>query len=84
MKAFTTADLNKQIGTVTEAALKEPVFITHHRRPRFVLMSVDRFDSLSALKTDARTSFSIEDMPDDLREGLLALADQYTDDDERR
>lgn len=31
MKAFTTADLNKQIGAVTEAAMKEPVFITAGR-----------------------------------------------------
>jgi prevent-host-death family protein len=84
VKAFTTADLNKQIGAVTEAALKEPVFITHHRRPRFVLMTVDSFESLSAQKTDTRTAFTLEDMPDDLREGLLALADQYADDDERR
>jgi PHD/YefM family antitoxin component YafN of YafNO toxin-antitoxin module len=84
MKAFTTADLNKQIGAVTDAALKEPVFITHHRRPRFVLMTVDSFEALSAPKTDTRTVFTLEDMPDDLRDGLLALADQYAGDDERR
>jgi hypothetical protein len=39
MRAFTTNDLNKQVGEVTDAATKLPVLITRHRKPRFVMMS---------------------------------------------
>ena len=33
MRAFTTNDLNKQVGEVTDAATKSPVLITRHRKP---------------------------------------------------
>jgi len=33
MRSFTTADLNKQVGTVTDAARRGPVIITPHRKP---------------------------------------------------
>lgn len=35
------SDLNKQGGDVTDAASREPVVLTKHRKPRFVLMSYD-------------------------------------------
>lgn len=78
MRSFTTADLNKQVGTVTDAARREPVVITHHRKPRYVLMSVETYEQLAGTPpTDPRTSFTLDAMPDDLRDGLLALADAY-------
>ncbi|MDQ0473766.1 type II toxin-antitoxin system Phd/YefM family antitoxin [Labrys wisconsinensis] len=80
MKSFTTADLNKQVGAVTDAARKEPVIITHHRRPKFVLMSIEAFDELHRERGDLRRSFTLEAMPEDVRNGLLALADSYEED----
>jgi prevent-host-death family protein len=78
MRTFTTADLNKKVGDITDAARREPVLLTHHRKPRFVLMSVETYESLTLAKvTDKRTGFTLETMPDDVTEGLLALADQY-------
>ena len=78
MRQFTTADLNKQVGTVTDAALREPVMITHHRRPRFVLMSFDDFTRLSAPRPEeTRQSFTLDTMPQDVEDGILALAAQY-------
>jgi prevent-host-death family protein len=45
MRQFTTGDLNKQAGDVTDAAAREPIVLTKHRKPRFVLMSyAPRFD----------------------------------------
>jgi hypothetical protein len=41
MRSFTTADLNKRVGSVADAAMREPVVIAHHRKPRFVRMSVE-------------------------------------------
>jgi len=74
MRTFTTADLNKKVGDITDAARREPVLLTHHRKPRFVLMSVEAYESLTQGKTtDKRTGFTLETMAD----GLLALAYQY-------
>lgn len=81
MRSFTTADLNKQVGAVTDAARRGPVVITHHRKPRYVLMSVEAYEQLTGLPpADPRTSFTLDAMPDDLRDGLLALADAYEED----
>jgi prevent-host-death family protein len=83
MRSFTTADLNKHVGSVTEAAMREPVVITHHRRPRFVLMSVESYKQLAEQQPDRRQRFTLDTIPDDLREGLLALADSYENTDDR-
>lgn len=34
MHTFTTADPDKQAGTVTDAARHGPVVVKHHRKPR--------------------------------------------------
>ena len=83
MLSFTTADLNKRVGSVTGAAMREPVVITHHRKPRFVLMSVESYEQLAQQPPDRRQSFTIETIPDDLRDGLIALADSYKDTSDR-
>lgn len=78
MRSFTTADLNKQVGTVTDAARREPVLITHHRKPRYVLMTVESYEQMAGQRVDdPRRSFTLDAIPDDLREGLLNLADRY-------
>ncbi len=43
MRQFTTGDLNKQIGDVTDVASREPVILTRHSKPRFVLMSYEHY-----------------------------------------
>ena len=68
MRSFTTADLNKQVGAVTDAARRGPVVVTHHRKPRYVLMSVEAYEQLTGLP------------PGDPRDGLLRLADAYEED----
>jgi hypothetical protein len=46
MRHFTTGDLNKQVGDVTNAAAREPVVLTKHRRPRFVLKSCEHYERM--------------------------------------
>ncbi len=78
MRTFTTADLYKKVGDITDAARREPVLLTHHRKPRFVLMSVETYESLTQDKAPTSApGFTLETMPDDVTQGLLALADQY-------
>ena len=51
MRTFSTVELTQQVGTVTYAASKEPVAITHHRKPRYVLMSMEDFEKLRDRKS---------------------------------
>ncbi len=76
MRTFTTVDLNKQVGEVTDAAQRAPVVITRRSKPRFVLMSMEHYESLRG-KDDPRRAFTIDSMPADIREGLLRAADAY-------
>jgi prevent-host-death family protein len=76
MRTFSTADLNKHVGDVTDAARRGPVFITHHRKPRFVLMAIEDYEKMRGT-SDRRKAFTLESMPPEVEEGLLALADRY-------
>lgn len=46
MREFSTGDLNKAVGDVTDAARHEPVVITRHRKPRYVLMSIEHYERI--------------------------------------
>jgi prevent-host-death family protein len=48
MQSFRSQDMQKQAAAVQEAAMKEPVLITYHDRPRLVVMSIEDFDRLRA------------------------------------
>ena len=62
MRQFTTGDLNKQVGDVTDAASREPVVLTKHRKPRFVLMSYDHYERLLT-SGDTRRVHRASEMP---------------------
>ncbi|TCU06323.1 prevent-host-death family protein [Rhizobium sullae] len=63
MKQFTTGDLNKRVGDVTDAAVREPVVITRHRKPRYVLMSYEHYERIRA-DADPRRAVKASEMPD--------------------
>ncbi len=65
MRAFTTNDLNKQVGEVTNAATKSPVLITRHRKPRFVMMSYEHFERITTA-ADPRRVYGAGETPDDI------------------
>jgi hypothetical protein len=46
MQTFRSQDMQKQAAALQEAAMKEPVLITYHDRPRLVLLSMDEYDRL--------------------------------------
>jgi prevent-host-death family protein len=71
MKQFSTADLARRVGDVTHAASQAPVTITHHNKPRYVLMSVEAFERLNPQR-----AYSIDDIPDEVAEWLLPGLDK--------
>ena len=64
MREFSTVELVKQLGNVTHAAAQEPVAITQHRKPRFVMMTVERYAQLRAA-TDPRRAYGPGELPHD-------------------
>jgi PHD/YefM family antitoxin component YafN of YafNO toxin-antitoxin module len=46
MRQFSSFDVNRNFSRHGDAALHEPVLITHYRRPRAVLLNVDLFREL--------------------------------------
>lgn len=46
MQKFRSQDMQKQAAAVQEAAMRAPVLITYHDRPRLVVMSMDEFERL--------------------------------------
>jgi prevent-host-death family protein len=72
MKSFSTADLSRKIGDVTHAASQAPVTITHHNKPRYVIMSVDRFNEINP-----RRVYKTTETPDELAEWMLPQLEAF-------
>lgn len=80
MQAFPAATLTRDPIALKEAARKNPVTITEHKRPRFVLMSYDAYLSLSQKAADPRRSFRTAELPKDLKALALEALDQPYED----
>lgn len=78
MKSFSTVDLNKHVGDVTEAAIRAPVYITRRKKPKFVLMTVEDYERGGF--EDSRRAFLAKDMPDDLQEIFMPAMDEFLKD----
>jgi prevent-host-death family protein len=62
-ESVTSKEALRSWKEVTDKALREPVVITSHGRPRHVLMA---YDVYQRLRERDRRAFRIEDLPDDL------------------
>ena len=71
MKHFPAADLNRAPAGLFEAATLEPIAITMHRKPRYVMMSIEHYESLIEGNT-VQVAVSVAD----LREDIGALLDK--------
>jgi prevent-host-death family protein len=54
-------DLLRDLKTVTHAAAREPVAITQHRKPRFVLMAIEDFERLQAGVVGPRKAYRLDE-----------------------
>ena len=62
MRKFPAADLSRNTGDLLDAARNAPVAITKHSKPRFVIMSVDRYQAMAdGLKE--QVSFDVSNPP---------------------
>jgi PHD/YefM family antitoxin component YafN of YafNO toxin-antitoxin module len=65
MQSYSIVDLVRNIRDVTLAASKAPISLTQHRKARYVLMSKEDFEQLSARAQDPRKAYLTEDMPEE-------------------
>ncbi len=63
MQSFPSSDLKQAIGDVLDAASRGPVAITRHRKPRYVLMSIQDYEA--RFPKDERRAIATADMPAD-------------------
>ena len=79
MKQFAAGDLTRNTGDLFEAATVAPVAITKHRKPRFVIMSMERFKALTTGR-GTQVALDVADMPEDLGNLLdKGLEDYFRD-----
>jgi hypothetical protein len=57
---FSTVDLVKKLDAVKAAALREPVAVTEHRKPKFVLMTVEDYERLRGAGNPHRAFRAVE------------------------
>lgn len=62
---FKAADLTRHTSELFDAAIRSPVAITKHRKPKFVLMSMDQYQQLA--KAATQQVHMLDEMPDDLK-----------------
>ena len=74
MKQFTTVELVRDLKAVTMAADRRPVAITHHRKPRYVLMTYEDFQNIR--KIDPRRVFGPGETPAELAEIIFPELDK--------
>lgn len=61
MRSFPSSDLKQTLGDVLTVANREPVTITKHNKPRYVLMSVEDYEL--RIRKDERQAIATADMP---------------------
>ena len=81
MRQFSTVELLRDFKTVTVATNRAPVKITQHRKPRYVLMSVEDFEKLARRLGDPRRAYGPGETPPDLAETLLRGLDRLITED---
>jgi len=71
---FKAADLTRHTSELFDAAIRSPVAITKHRKPKFVLMSMDQYQQLARGAT--QQVHMLDEMPDDLKALMIEGLEQ--------
>ncbi len=65
MREFAAGDLTRNTGDLFEAATVAPIAITKHRKPRYVVMSMERYEALTR-SANQQMAIATDDMPEEL------------------
>ncbi|OWJ71746.1 type II toxin-antitoxin system prevent-host-death family antitoxin [Haematobacter missouriensis] len=67
---FKAADLTRHTSELFDAAIRSPIAITKHRKPKFVLMSMDQYQKLAG--EASQQAHLLDEMPLDLKALMIA------------
>ncbi|NRP75611.1 hypothetical protein ILFOPFJJ_06534 [Ensifer psoraleae] len=79
--SYSTSDLSRKSGDIIAEALRHPVTITQHNKPRLVLLNIDDYERLMR-QSDARSVGTLETMSGELLNKFEAAVDAYAETDE--
>ncbi len=68
MLTITAAEFQKRFGRYREAAIRQPVAVTHHGRDSLVLLSAEEYARLKSF--DDRKAYYPWELPDDVVKAL--------------
>ncbi len=83
MEKFSTVELLRDIKTVTMAADRQPVAITQHRKPRYVLMTYDDFTAMKR-DVDPRKVYGPHEAPSELADLIAPELDRLIEEGNRQ
>lgn len=78
VREFPASDMTRNVGDLLQAASANPVAITKHRKPRFVLMSVEDYEAMRT--RSSQVSVAVADMPDQIGKLLDKGIEDYLSD----
>lgn len=68
MPTITSTEFQRNVGTYTDTAMREPVFITSHSREKLVLIAAEDYHRLKS--KDDRVACHPADLPEDMLQAL--------------
>jgi PHD/YefM family antitoxin component YafN of YafNO toxin-antitoxin module len=75
MRRYTTTELVRHVDDVTHAAIEAPIAITVGRKPRWVMMSLERYEVLRR-EHDPRRAFGPGELPLEESEAVVAALER--------
>ena len=80
MRQFSSTELANNTGDVLAAAAQEPVQIARHGKPRYVVLTTERFAELQD-RYDSRRLVHVDDLDDTEAANLIALLQESIEND---
>lgn len=72
---FQAADLARRTGDVLDAASRAPATITQHRKPRYVLMSVEHYERITN-NCETRQAHTLDEMAPELKAAMVVALER--------
>jgi hypothetical protein len=73
MKVFASSDLQRNPAEIQKAALTEPIFLSYHDKPRYVMMSLEEYVRLKGASIIATP----ESFPESVIARIREIADSH-------
>ena len=70
MPVIKASEFHKRVGEFSEIARREPVTVTRHGRPSFVLLAAEHYQRLRQIEQRATRAIQVADLPPETAEAI--------------